>query len=269
MQLPIQSQSRIYAEPWEEGTGAAELARGRRRLRGRRAVLRGRVRPRGRARGAGPADADHLVRHRRHAGVDRRSHRAPPAAVPRVRPRLPAPPGVGQGLPHPRRALGRPDHPRGRHRPRGGRVRGAGRRLRQPGVGDRRVHRRPEGRLHRRVPDVRRRALHGGGGRAATPPPPGGPAHLGRWLVQARPAPGRGAGRRLAAAGDAPPRAGRRHRLPARAPQGDPGRRSHRPRHHLRADLRGRAGLGRRSVDDQRRRPTRSPRRSGPSRTSA
>src|SRR5699024_4140511 len=26
MQLPIQSQSRIYAEPWEEGTGAAELA---------------------------------------------------------------------------------------------------------------------------------------------------------------------------------------------------------------------------------------------------
>ncbi len=107
---------------------------GRRRLRGRGPLLRGRVRPRRRPPRAGRADADHLVRHRGHAGVDRGADAAPAPALPRLRPRLPAPARVSQGLPHPGRAVRRPDHPGRRHRARRRRVHGPRGRLRPTAV---------------------------------------------------------------------------------------------------------------------------------------
>ena len=157
MQLPIQSQSRIYAEPWEEGTGRRRAGHGRR------------TPPRPPASSTWPCATtspcpeepaermqtiwyDTVATLAWIAGRTERLRLLSHVFVPAYRHPLVS----AKALPHPRRALGRAHHPGRRHRPRGGRVRRPRRRLRQPGRGHRRVHRRAPGRLHRRVPDATR-----------------------------------------------------------------------------------------------------------------
>ena len=131
-QLPIQSQSTTYVQPWEVDAGPAELADIVRAAdRGRR-VLRGGVRPHRHPPPGGRDDVRHVVRHGGHPGVDRGHHRLGPPAEPRVRPAVPPSPGHGQGVQHPRRPVGGPGGARGRCRAPAERVRDAGRGPRQP-----------------------------------------------------------------------------------------------------------------------------------------
>ena len=134
MQLPIQSQSTIYAEPWEAEADADDLAAHRAGGRSRRLLLHRRVRP------------------HRDPGATGRSRWAPRGGTRSPRsagwPASPSTSGCSATstcLPyrHPlqaakafvdaRRRVGRPGDPRRRRRPRRGRVRAARARLRRAG----------------------------------------------------------------------------------------------------------------------------------------
>ena len=244
MQLPIQSQSTIYAEPWEADATADDLAAHRPGRRPRRVLLRRGVRPHRHPRGPGRVDGHRVVGHGRHARLAGRHHRAGAPAEPRRRARLPAPAADGQGVVDPRQRVGRPGHPRASA---SGHVEGefdllgldfAGR-----GPAARRGDRRGAGRVRRRVPGGQGSAVGVRGLRASGPGRcrPGGPPI---WVGGSS----KPALRRAAERGDGWLPQGpvtpevvefiRSHRAATR------GRRPDRHRRHRRAGLRGRAGLG-------------------------
>ena len=93
MQLPIQSQSTIFVQPWEAAAGAAELVAGGPGVRGARASTTSPCATTSPSPPPGASDEHHVVGHHRHALVPRRRHRAGPAAQPRVRAAVPPPAG--------------------------------------------------------------------------------------------------------------------------------------------------------------------------------
>ena len=171
--------------------------------RPRRCVLRRGVRPHRRAASGRREDVVHLVRHDRHARLARCADRAGPPAQPRVRAAVPAPPGHGQGVRHPRPAHRRAGHPRCGCRPPRVGVHGARRGLRHAWRAGRGGDPRDPGRLRRGVPDRRRSGCRG---RCRHGPEPGAgrwPADLAGWLVEGRDPSRRDARGRLAAPGPA------------------------------------------------------------------
>ena len=112
MQLPVQAQSTLIAQPWEPDGRARGAGGGGAGLRRQRLLLGVGVRPRRHPPGAGAHDDDHVVRHGRDAGLAGRVHGEGAAAVARLRRRLPPPAADGQGVRHPRRPVRRPGHPR-------------------------------------------------------------------------------------------------------------------------------------------------------------
>ena len=152
MQLPIQSQSTIYVEPWEAGAGPDELARVALACEAAGFFYVG--------------VCDHTFIPERLAGAMSTvwydtvatlgwlaavTSRDPPA-LPHLRGRPPAPAAGRQGVRHPRRAVRRPGDLRRGRRPRHRGVRPHGARLRRAGPGHRRGRVRAGPRADRGVP---------------------------------------------------------------------------------------------------------------------
>ena len=107
IQLPVQTLSRMLADPWEGAATVDDLVTVARRGRGRRPQLRRRVRPRGhtRQRLRRPHE-HHLVRHGGDAGVPGRPHHHGQPGLGGVDRGLPPPSADGQGVRHARPPVG-------------------------------------------------------------------------------------------------------------------------------------------------------------------
>ena len=159
LQLPIQSQSTIYVEEWELGSGPGRAGPGGAPGRSERVLLRGGVRPHRHPAPTGRGHEHDVVRHDRHAGVVGGDHDADPAHEPRLHRGAATPFAGRQGVLHPRRPVGRQGHHRGRRRACERGVRPVRPALRRARCRARRSDRRHRGGPHRRVPHAARAAL--------------------------------------------------------------------------------------------------------------
>ena len=151
IQLPVQSQSTLYADAWESGAGPEELAQVARAadeggflyvaVRDHTAIP---ARP-------GAGDGAHVVRHGRHARLVGGADHAGAAALAHLRRRAAPPVARREGVRHHRHAVGRARHRRGRRRARARGVHDARRRLRGSRGFARRVDRRDRRHAGRRI----------------------------------------------------------------------------------------------------------------------
>ncbi len=187
MQLPVQSQSTLYAQPWEAAAGPDELASVARACEAAGFFYIGvcdhTVIPERLSRG----DGDDLVRHHRHPRVAGGGHRPDPSALPHLRGRAPPPAAVGQGVRHRRHPVGRAGHLRGRCRSRGRGIRPHGSGVRPSRRGHRRGHRGPRRGPRPRVPRPRRTALVGVGARSGAEAGAGRPVRPSGSAARRRP----------------------------------------------------------------------------------